>query len=69
MSQNTTLKISEHNAATNEVTQRVMTAAEIEAAKSDALASEQMKTSAIAKKQEILNKLGLTADEVTALLS
>ena len=65
----TKLTILEHNATTGEIVERPMTEAEIAAAKADALASEQMKTSANAKKQEILNKLGLTADEVTALLS
>lgn len=69
MSQNTNPKIFEHDATTGEVTQRVVTNAELEAAKLDALAAEQTKATANAKKQEVLAKLGLTAEEAVDLLS
>ncbi len=69
MSQNTNPKIVEHDATTGEITQRVITNAELEAVKLDALAAEQTKSEAYAKKQEVLAKLGLTAEEVADLLS
>jgi len=61
--------ISEHNAETGEVTERPMTALEIEAAQLDAQAADEAKAAIEAKKQEVLGKLGLTAEEISALLA
>ncbi len=63
------LTILEHNATTGEIVERPMTEAEIAAAKIDAEASANAKAAAALKKEEVLAKLGLTADEVSALLA
>lgn len=63
------LTICEHNAETGQIVERAMTEAEIQAAQLDALAADQAKAALEAKKQEVLAKLGLTADEVSALLA
>lgn len=65
----TNLTILEHNATTGEIVERPMTEAEIVAAKADAAITATAKATAALKKQEVLAKLGLTADEVTALLA
>ena len=63
------LTISEHNAETGEIVERAMTQAEIQAAQLDAQAADEAKAAIEAKKQEVLGKLGLTAEEVSALLA
>jgi len=61
--------ILEHNATTGEIVERPMTEAEIVAAKADAAITANAKAAAASKKEEVLAKLGLTADEVSALLA
>lgn len=64
--------IKEHNAATGEVIEREMTATEIaqwEADNAIAAAEAEAKATKAAEKAAVLAKLGLTTDEVTALLS
>jgi hypothetical protein len=63
------LTILEHNAETGEIIERPMTEQEIAQAKADAQAAIEDKAALETKKQEVLVKLGLTADEVTALLA
>jgi len=63
------LTICEHNAETGEVTERPMTEAEIAAAQLDAQAADEAKAAIEAKKQEVLGKLGLTVEEIAALLA
>ena len=65
------MKIKEHNAATGEIVEREMNAAElaqwkldVETAKNEA----ELKATKAAEKSAVLAKLGLTADEVAALL-
>lgn len=60
--------ILEHNATTGEIVERPMTEAEIAAAQADAEFAANAKAAAASKKQEVLAKLGLTADEVALLL-
>ena len=64
--------IKEHNATTNEIIEREMTANEIAAWQADnaiAAAEAEAKATKAAEKSAVLAKLGLTADEVAALLS
>lgn len=66
------MKIGIYNHETGEQEVRDMTTEEIAKIEADAvIASEKKNTEAAleAKKQEVLTKLGLTADEVTALLA
>lgn len=66
---NPTIKI--HNAETGEVIERDMTADELAQWELDKIASEAMakaKADAEAKRQEILDRLGLTAEEAKLLL-
>ncbi len=65
----TSLTISEHNAETGQIEERPMTEAEIAAAEADAQAAADAKSLAESKKQEVLAKLGLTPEEVSALLA
>ncbi len=61
-----------HNVETGEVIEREMTADEIaqkESDKATALARQQAEANKAAEKAAVLSKLGLTADEVAALLS
>ena len=61
------LKIIEHNTETNEIIEREMTAKEIEA--NEAINAQFIQEAAKdAAKQAVLEKLGLSADEVAALL-
>jgi len=65
-------QVTEHNAATGETIVREMTETEIAQYESDQLAIQEMVQSdadRAALKTATLAKLGLTADEVTALLS
>jgi hypothetical protein len=66
---NKELTILEHNAETGKIVERPMTEQEIAQAKADAQAAIEDKAALETKKQEVLVKLGLTADEVTALLA
>jgi hypothetical protein len=62
----------EHNAATGEIKQVSLTAAELiqkEKDEADFLSKQQAKISEEAKKAAALEKLGLTAEELAALLS
>ena len=60
-------KIIEHNTETNEIIEREMTAKEIEA--NEAINAQFIQEAdKVAAKQAVLDKLGLTADEVAALL-
>jgi hypothetical protein len=63
------LTVLEHNATTGEIIERPMTQAEITQAAADAKEASDTKAALEAKKQEVLAKLGLTADEVSALLA
>ena len=66
------MKITEHNVETGEIIERDATAKEIAQAEMDATKEAQDKVNRQAleaKKQEVLVKLGLTADEVAALLA
>jgi Mn-containing catalase len=57
-----------HNCATNEIEEVEMTAKEIKAL-SDSYAQEQAaRAEAEAKRQAVLDKLGLTADELASIL-
>ena len=60
--------IVEHNATTGEIVERPMTTAEMASAKADAEAATNAKAVIELKKQEVLAKLGLTADEAALLL-
>jgi hypothetical protein len=65
-------KITTHNVETGEVVERDMTAAEqAELAKSEAedVAKMAERVKAITAKEAVIAKLGLTADEVAALLA
>jgi hypothetical protein len=65
-------KIVEHNAETNEIIVRDKTAAEQEQEQKDlvsAQAAELAKIERINKKNALLDKLGITADEAKLLLS
>lgn len=67
---NPTIRI--HNTETGEIVDREMTKAEYDAYKASAAEAEakQAAEDALkAKKQEVLEKLGLTAEEVAALLA
>jgi hypothetical protein len=60
-----------HNADTGEIVEREMNAAEIKQNDADLLNAENRKAEKIAKeasRQAVLAKLGVTADEVAALL-
>ena len=64
--------IKEHDATTGEVIEREMTATEIaqwESDKAEAEAIKATEATKAAEKAAVLAKLGLTADEVAALLS
>jgi len=64
--------VKEHNIETGEVIEREMTAAEIaqwEADRAEAEAIKAAEATKAAEKIAVLAKLGLTADEVAALLS
>jgi len=65
-----TIKI--HNCETNEVIEREMTAAEIAQKNKDesfALAEKQAELAAIAKREALLSRLGITEEEAKLLLS
>lgn len=65
------MKIKEHNATTGEIIERDLNAqelAEYEAALTEAQLDKELKAAKDAAKQAVLDKLGLTADEVAALL-
>lgn len=62
-------KVTEHDVITGEVTSRDMTAEEAEARAAKVAALLDRKEALEAKKLEVLAKLGLTQDEVTALLA
>lgn len=62
-------KVTEHDLLTGEVTSRDMTANEIEARAEKVAELLNRKEAQEAKKQEVLAKLGLTQDEVSALLA
>jgi hypothetical protein len=61
-----------HDAATGEIVEREMNAEELAIIAQDKIkrdANEAAETKKAADRQAVLNKLGLTADEVAALLS
>ena len=62
------LTVSEHNAETGEIIERLITEDEIAKAKADAKAAIENKAAIKAKKQEVLDRLGITADEAALLL-
>jgi hypothetical protein len=62
-------KVTEHDLLTGEVTSRDMTTNEIEARAEKVANLVNRKEAQEAKKQEVLAKLGLTQDEVSALLA
>ena len=65
-------KIREHNLETGEIVDREMTVEELaqwEADKATAIAKQQAEATKAAEKAAVLEKLGLTADEIAALLS
>jgi hypothetical protein len=65
------MKITEHNVTTGEVIEREMTADEIAQRETDEVQSQQSAADQAAKaaaRQAVLDKLGLSADEVAALL-
>ena len=60
-----------HNIETNEIIDREMTAAEFKIYEADQKAQQELKTEAEAKalqRQAILDRLGLTADELKTIL-
>ena len=65
------MKIKEHDITTGEIVERDMSSDELDQSKADNLAA-QLDNEALstkdAAKQSVLDKLGLTSDEVTALL-
>jgi hypothetical protein len=66
------MKIKEHNVTTGEIIEREMTAEEIAQREMDEMQSQQNAADQAAKKaarEAVLTKLGLTAEEVAALLS
>tara|TARA_R110002126_G_scaffold43523_2_gene124734 strand:+ start:2094 stop:2303 length:210 start_codon:yes stop_codon:yes gene_type:complete len=69
MTKNNNLTILEHNASTGEIIERSMTEAEIAAAIADAQAATEAKSAAELAKENVLSKLGLTAEEAKLLLS
>lgn len=68
----TNIIVKEFNSETGEEIERKATAeeiAQIEADKAESKAEQDAAAAQAAKKQEVLAKLGLTADEVSALLA
>lgn len=66
------MKIQEHNIETGEIIEREATEAEIadfEAAANAAFLKDKMRADKAAAKAELLEKLGITADEAKLLLS
>jgi DNA-binding protein H-NS len=64
-------KIQVHNVETGEVIERPLTADEVDQIKKDELAAEakiENATAKTAKRQELLDKLGITAEEATLLI-